>query len=408
MHAQKARHSSWRRRQGVIAAQALFCAACFALFACQEEGVIDPPAIGTDSGPVAKDAHVGTTTTASVAYADGGIRFVDGGEMHIDGGIRFVDGGVVYVDGGVVVTDGGIVSIDGGSITIDGGVITIDGGVVTTDGGTVINDGGVVTIDGGVVVSDSGVVIADSGVIMDTGVIMADDAGFVDTGSIDTGVVATDTGPTPECMVGTDCNDNNPCTLNQCSGGVCQHPRDLSRPYCIPCTSSTDCRGLTGWCEPGFSFPGAREAAALHVPVACDLALGMCRIVEVACSTTSCMTTTSTMTVACGACTALGNAECGSTTAACLPPLGECYEPVGGCTRFAATVQSGASLQGYDLQGNLQSTEVATGQVQLLPEGWCSATTTGSGQCHTRHGTSLWAPRAHTMGLNLCEVNQSP
>ncbi len=83
--------------------------------------------------------------------------------------------------------------------------------------------------------------VQDTGVIGDTGVVVGDTGAVVGDGGVlvDTFVPRTDVPAVARCQNNAQCDDNIPCTIDECNFGnaTCLHRQDLSRCECDP-----DCR----------------------------------------------------------------------------------------------------------------------------------------------------------------------
>lgn len=194
-------------------------------------------------------------------------------------------GGGGTTDTGLLDTETGDTGDTGGS----GADTSVEDGSMDTEGSADATD----TSDG----SGADTTVEDTAV-EDTAV------DTTDTTVEDTAVDTTDTTP-PECFSGLDCNDDNPCTLDRCTAGICSNPASD-----IALTDPTD-----GDCRRTACSSGAVVVLTDNTDTLDD---------GIACTTERCTAGTSTSTADDSLC---GAGEICDPTAGCVLSGGECIAP---------------------------------------------------------------------------------
>ena len=186
--------------------------------------------------------------------------------------------------GGGGTTDTGLLDTETGDTGGSGADTSVEDSSTDTDGSADVTD----TSDG----SGADTTVGDTAV--DT----------TDTTIEDTAVDTTDTTP-PECFSGLDCNDDNPCTLDRCTAGICSNPASD-----IALTDPTD-----GDCRRTACSSGAVVVLTDNTDTLDD---------GIACTTERCSAGTSTSTADDSLC---GAGEICDPTAGCVFSGGECIAP---------------------------------------------------------------------------------
>jgi len=120
----------------------------------------------------------------------------------------------------------------------------IDGNTVAVNGSTILNKCGI-CVPASTPIADfekcsDGNLCFDDGVCQDSGECLAAELPCVPT---DACMVSAACTPAAGCVqVPLNCDDNNPCTIDSCSGGVCSNVLDL---FAAGCTESSISSGLT-------------------------------------------------------------------------------------------------------------------------------------------------------------------